>query len=78
LNDWVVSVDSAINRARPHAAGDRRRLAAQPTPPPGEPADNALGRSRGGLSTKVHLAVDRGRKTLAAVLIPLGWIRWRR
>src|SRR3954463_7410278 len=38
------------------------------TPPVGEPADHALGRSRGGLSTKVHLSAERGRKTLATTL----------
>src|SRR5919108_6131998 len=27
-------------------------------PPPGEPADHALGRSRGGFGTKVHLVCD--------------------
>ncbi|SEL47585.1 Putative transposase of IS4/5 family [Nonomuraea pusilla] len=51
----------------PPAAG--RHLAAHP---PGglrpEPADHALGRSRGGLSTKLHLACDQGRRLLALVL----------
>jgi transposase len=68
LIEWVVSVDSTINRAHQHAAGARRRPEAQRTPPAGEPADHALGRSRGGLSTKVHLASEQGRKTLATVL----------
>ena len=31
----------------------------------GEPADHALGRSRGGLSTKIHLAADGGARPLA-------------
>jgi transposase len=66
--DWVVSVDSTINRAHQHAAGARRHPEQQVTPPVGEPADHALGRSRGGLSTKVHLAVEQRRKTLATVL----------
>ena len=70
LIEWVVSVDSTINRAHSHAAGARRHPDAQRTPPVGEPADHALGRSRGGLSTKVHLASDQGRKTLATVLTP--------
>ena len=70
LIDWVVSVDSTINRAHQHAAGARRHPETQRTPPDGEPADHALGRSRGGLSTKVHLASERGRKTLATVLTP--------
>jgi transposase len=66
--EWVVSVDSTINRAHQHAAGARRHPEAQRTPPAGEPPDHALGRSRGGLSTKVHLAVEQGRKTLATAL----------
>jgi hypothetical protein len=37
-----------------------------------EPGDHALGRSRGGLSTKIHAAVDgRGCLVLAAVLLGL-------
>jgi transposase len=63
-----VSVDSTINRAHQHAAGARRHPEGQVQPPVGEPADHALGRSRGGLSTKVHLASEHGRKTLATVL----------
>jgi transposase len=70
LIEWVVSVDSTINRAHQHAAGARRHPEAQRTPPAGEPADHALGRSRGGWTTKVHLAVEAGRKPLATVLTP--------
>ena len=70
LIEWVVSVDSTINRAHQHAAGARRHPEDQAEPPVGEPADHALGRSRGGLSTKVHLAVEQGRKTLATTLTP--------
>jgi len=70
LIEWVVSVDSTINRAHQHAAGARRHPEAQRTPPAGEPADPALGRSRGGWTTKVHLAVEAGRKPLATVLTP--------
>jgi transposase len=70
LIDWVVSVDSTINRAHQHAAGARRQPEEQAEPPIGEPADHALGRSRGGLSTKVHLASEAGRKTLATALTP--------
>jgi transposase len=39
--DWVVSVDSTINRAHAHAAGARRHPRAQVHPPVGEPADHA-------------------------------------
>ncbi len=68
LIEWTVSVDSTINRAHQHAAGARRHPDAQVTPPVGEPADHALGRSRGGLTTKVHLACEQRRKTLATAL----------
>jgi transposase len=40
--------------------------------PPGgvavEPADHALGRSRGGLTTKLHLSCEQGQKPLSIVL----------
>ena len=70
LIEWVVSVDSTITRAHQHAAGARRQPETQVEPPAGEPPDHALGRSRGGLSTKVHLAVEQGRKTLATAVTP--------
>ena len=56
---WEVSIDSTTVRAHLAAAGARRRAVA------GEPADHALGRSRGGWTTKVHLAVDAGQHPLA-------------
>ena len=37
-------------------------------PGPGEPADHGIGRSRGGLSTKVHLACEQGQKPLSVVI----------
>lgn len=43
----------------------------QAEPPGGvatEPADHGLGRSRGGLSTKIHLATEQGQKPLAIVV----------
>lgn len=55
--DWTVSVDSTVIRAHQHAAGARQKKEAARS---GEPADHALGRSRGGLSTKAHLAADGG------------------
>ncbi|MGY2093627.1 IS5 family transposase [Nocardia gipuzkoensis] len=58
---WQVSVDSTIVRAHQHAAGARVGTV-------GEPADHALGRSRGGWTTKVHLACEQGLKTLAILL----------
>ncbi|MFD0720400.1 IS5 family transposase [Streptomyces globosus] len=59
--DWTVSVDSTVVRAHQHAAGARKKGAIRS----GEPADHALGRSRGGLSTKVHLAADGDARPLA-------------
>nr|WP_244291532.1 IS5 family transposase [Streptomyces subrutilus] len=61
--DWVVSVDSTIVRAHQHAAGARKKGA-----PAGEPGDHAIGRSRGGLTTKIHLAADAHCRPLAFVL----------
>ncbi|MCR3720610.1 MULTISPECIES: IS5 family transposase [Prauserella salsuginis group] len=68
LIDWQVSVDSTINRAHQHAAGARRRTDGQVEPPGDEPADHALGRSRGGFTTKIHLACEQGRKPLSLVI----------
>ncbi|WP_433275050.1 IS5 family transposase [Pseudonocardia xinjiangensis] len=65
---WDVSVDSTINRAHQHAAGARRAPADQVEPPGGEPVDHGLGRSRGGLSTKIHLACEQGRRPVAALI----------
>ncbi|MDG4821989.1 IS5 family transposase [Asanoa sp. WMMD1127] len=65
--EWIVSVDSSIVRAHQHAAGARKKgvpgggaVAAQ--------EGEALGRSRGGLSTKIHLAVDRRGRPLSILL----------
>lgn len=59
---WDVSVDSTINRAHQHAAGARKDSAQRVA---GEPADHALGRSRGGLTTKIHAAAEAHRGLLA-------------
>jgi len=71
LITWDVSVDSTVARAHQHAAGARRRGDLQAEPPGGvadEPADHGLGRSRGGLTTKVHLACEQGQKPLSVVI----------
>jgi len=69
---WDVSVDSGTARAHQHAAGARKDGAAQKEPPGGaggpEPGDHALGRSRGGLTSKFHLAVEQGQKPLAVIV----------
>jgi transposase len=38
--------------------------------PPGRPGGEALGRSRGGLSTKIHLAADRRCRPVTRILTP--------
>jgi transposase len=71
LITWDVSVDSTIARAHQHAAGARRQPGRQKEPPgvgAVEPADHALGRSRGGLTTKVHLACEQGQKPMSMLL----------
>ena len=58
-------------RAHQHAAGARRDGRAQVEPPGGvvdEPADHGLGRSRGGLTTKLHLCCEQGQKLMSLVL----------
>jgi transposase len=69
---WDVSVDSSTARAHQHAAGARKDSAAQQELPGGaagpEPGDHALGRSRGGLTSKFHLAVEQGQKPLAVIV----------
>ncbi|WP_328794763.1 IS5 family transposase, partial [Herbidospora solisilvae] len=71
LIGWEIGVDSTVCRAHQHAAGARRSGDRQAEPPGGvttEPTDHALGRSRGGWSTKLHLACDSGQGLLALVL----------
>lgn len=65
---WDVSVDSGTARAHQHAAGARKDPAAQKEPPGPEPADHGLGRSRGGFTSKFHLAVEQGQKPLAVIV----------
>ncbi|WP_327722742.1 IS5 family transposase [Streptomyces sp. NBC_00490] len=59
---WALSLHSTVCRAHQHAAGARKKKGA---PDRAEPDDHALGRSRGGLSTKVHLASDIRARPLA-------------
>ncbi|MCI4145762.1 IS5 family transposase [Streptomyces sp. MMS20-AI2-20] len=53
--EWLVSVDSTIVRAHQHAAGAPKRGLHFP----------GLGRSRGGLTSKIHLACDGAGRPLA-------------
>jgi hypothetical protein len=71
LIGWEVGVDSTICRAHQHAAGASTKANRQAEPPGGveaEPDDHALGRSRGALSTKLHLACEQGQKLLSLVV----------
>jgi Transposase DDE domain len=84
--DWSVSVDSSIVRAHQHSATakrivreDRARLDEHTEARSNdknarccrdEPGDHALGRSRGGLSTKIHAAVDGRDRPLVILLTP--------
>jgi transposase len=66
--DWLVQLDSTTVRAHQHAAATARKRG---TNRPDEPDDHALGRSRGGLTTKIHLACD-GKGRPLAVLVTRG------
>ena len=63
--DWDLHfVDATIIRAHQHAAGARRDGATTED----AQAREALGRSQGGVSTKVHLRAEGGGKPITAVL----------
>lgn len=61
LITWDVSVDSTIARAHQQAAGARKRSITEGVSGgvDAEPDDHGLGRPRGGLTTKLHLAVEQ-------------------
>ncbi|WP_434094723.1 IS5 family transposase [Streptomyces hyaluromycini] len=71
LITWDLNVDSTVCRAHQHAAGARKRGNCRRNRPGGvttEPDDHGLGRSRGGLTTKLHLAVEQGQKLMSIVI----------
>ncbi|MFF4612853.1 IS5 family transposase [Streptomyces albidoflavus] len=71
LITWDINVDSTVGRAHQHAAGARKRGAAEGAARRRrrrEPDDHGLGRSRGGLATKLHLAVEQGQKPMSIVI----------
>ena len=77
--DWTVTADSTVVRANQHAAGARRLLAPElvrgagpndNNPLAGGPGREALGRSRGGLTTKIRLVADRRCRPLTRILTP--------
>ena len=68
---WDVSVDSTIARGASACRRGAEKGDLQAEPPGGvavEPDDHALGRSRGGLTTKLHLGCEQGQKPLSIVL----------
>ncbi|MFE2587109.1 IS5 family transposase [Streptomyces sp. NPDC059378] len=71
LITWDINVDSTVVRAHQHAAGARKKgssRGSRPAASPFEPDDHGLGRSRGGLTTKLHLAVEQGQKPMSIVI----------
>ncbi|MFM9700347.1 IS5 family transposase [Streptomyces europaeiscabiei] len=75
--DWsMVSVDSTTCRAHQHAAGASTRAPKIPgrrRGPARHRPDEALGRSRGGLTSKIHLAGEGGCRPLGSVITPGQW-----
>ncbi|WP_439248346.1 IS5 family transposase [Micrococcus luteus] len=68
--DWVASIDSTIVRVHQHGAALPRTTGAWMNykKTGDEPADHAIGRSRGGLTTKSHLVCDGKGRALAFVV----------
>ncbi len=70
--DHLGCVGGLDYRAGAPAHGRRPQKGDLQAEPPGaveaEPADHALGRSRGGLTTKLHLATEQGQKPLSIVI----------
>ncbi|MGW7594286.1 IS5 family transposase [Streptomyces rubiginosohelvolus] len=75
--DWsMVSVDSTSCRVHQHAAGARKKAPRVPkkrTRPRQHRSDEGLGRSRGGLTCKIHLAGEGGCRPLALLITPGQW-----
>ncbi|MFE1148556.1 IS5 family transposase [Streptomyces albidoflavus] len=75
--DWsMVGVDSTSCRAHQHAAGARKtrpRVPKKRTTPRHHRPDEGLGRSRGGLTCKIHLAGEGGCRPMALLLTPGQW-----
>ncbi|MEU3468966.1 IS5 family transposase [Streptomyces sp. NPDC006687] len=75
--DWsMVGVDSTTCRAHQHAAGARKsapRVPKKERRPATIAPDEGLGRSRGGLTSKIHLAGEGGCRPLALLVTPGQW-----
>ncbi|MFF3420663.1 IS5 family transposase [Streptomyces sp. NPDC002698] len=65
--DWLVQIDSTIVRAHQHSAATGRKGGSTGRT---NRNDHALGRSRGGLTTKIHLACDGRGRPLAVLPTP--------
>ncbi|WP_369148967.1 IS5 family transposase [Streptomyces sp. R44] len=68
---WDVNVDSTVCRAHQHAAGAAKRGTSRRSRRAGSPSsrpNHGLGRSRAGLTSKIHLAVEQGQKPLSGVI----------
>ncbi|MDQ0681326.1 transposase [Streptomyces achromogenes] len=74
--DWsLVGIDSTTCRAHQHAAGARTtppRIPGRRALPSQHRPDEGMGRSRGGLTSKVHLVGEGGRRPLAFLITPGG------
>lgn len=72
LIGWDLNIDSTVARVHQHGAGARKDPDTQAIAPHGpvrkEPADHGIGRSRGGLTTKVHAAAEQGQKLMGMVV----------
>lgn len=69
--EWEVCVDSTTVRAHQHAAGARHQSSiSDQANKIDHLSEEALGRSRGGLTTKVHLACDGRGRPVSVVLTP--------
>ncbi|WP_435246920.1 IS5 family transposase, partial [Streptomyces sp. NRRL F-5630] len=75
--DWsMVGVDSTSCRAHQHAAGARKarpQIPKKGTTPRHHRPDEGLGRSRGGLTSKIHLAGEGGCRPMSLLLTPGQW-----
>ncbi|MFE3456015.1 IS5 family transposase [Nocardiopsis aegyptia] len=67
LITWDLNVDSTVVRAHQHSAGAAKK-GEHEDHGTDEPDDHALGRSRGGLSTKIHLACEQRQKPMSVVV----------
>ncbi|WP_448457152.1 IS5 family transposase, partial [Mycolicibacterium sp. XJ766] len=71
--DWAVSVDSTIARAHQHATNITRETQGAGSNYTNlliEPPDHGIGRSRGGLTSKIHQLVDGHGRPLVVLVGP--------